>query len=369
MIAIVGCVKESVRVKLEPQKEPDHQEFGAGYGAAYGGYGMAGMPGGYDMPGMPAGYGMPGMPAGYGAPENYGMTGIPGMQEMPDGPEEDAQAPAAAEAEENDDDIAVKSSGCGYSIAVRLASWGHEVEMISAIGDDDMGAAAKAGMEAAGIGCSGVASFADATAVDVDLVNIFGEAAMSYQNRRVIRNITPEFLRERKDILDRAEAIVVDGMIPREAIAYIAEEYGGRDDKKVFFDPAELDGGNKAKDLLYGFHCIMPGRMEAEAMSGKSVLSKDELLAAGRFFTEAGAEKVIITIKGGGLYYREGDSEGILRPEKVLSLYNTSGAGDAVSASVVSGAVNGKAIDEIAADAMAEAASYLADIEAKVAGR
>ena len=94
-------------------------------------------------------------------------------------------------------------------------------------------------------------------------------------------------------------------------------------------------------------------------------MSEEQLSEAGAFFGKSGVERIVITIKGGGLYYREGDREGILRPERLITLGSTSGAGDVVSAAVVAGAVDGKTREEIAADAMEKAALYLADVGVK----
>lgn len=318
MIAVIGCVKETVSVKLLPPKEDERQREGFG---------------------------------GYGYPGPYGMAP---PQEMPQ-----------EEPEEEDDEITVKGSGCGYNIAVNLAAWGYDTEFISAIGNDTMGSAARAGLDKAGVGQEGLAVFEDSTAVDVELVNIFGDVSMAKKNRHVIKNITPEFIRDRAKILEKAEAIVVDGTIPGETIDYVLKTYGGRSGVKLFFDPASSRGGRKVKDSLEGFYCVMPGRMEAESMSGKTVLSEEQLSEAGAFFGKSGVERSVITIKGGGLYYREGDREGILRPERLITLGSTSGAGDVVSAAVVAGAVDGKTIEEIAADAMEKAALYLADVGVK----
>lgn len=328
MIAVIGCIKETVSVKMLPPREDDRQQEG------FGGYGY---------------------PGAYGYPDTYGMNG----------PQEPLQQDFQEEPEEEDDEITVKGSGCGYNIAVNLAIWGYETELISAIGDDTMGAAAKAGLDEAGVGREGVTVFEDSTAIDVEMINIFGDVSMSKKNRHVIKNITPEFLEDKASILDRAEAIVIDGTIPAEAIDYMLKTYGGRDDVKLFFDPASSRGGKKVRDSLEGFYCVMPGRMEAESMSGKTVLSEEQLSEAGALFGQSGVDRAVITIKGGGLYYREGEKEGILRPKRVVTLGSTSGAGDVVSAAVVAGAVDGKTMEEIASDAMEKAALYLADVGVK----
>ncbi len=268
--------------------------------------------------------------------------------------------PASIEPRE-DDSVTVESSGCGANIALNLAALGYETEFISAVGDDSMGAALKERLNRGGVKTGGVRTFPGMTAVNVDFVNILGDLQFTRRNSSVIKNITPEFLEEEKDILQRADVIVIDGTLPKETIAYMAEKYGNREDVKLFYDPALMHGGYKAREMLGSFYCVMPGRLEAEAMTKKTVLSEDQLMEAGAFFHDKGISKSVITIKGGGLYYKEGLKEGILRPERVLSFGSTSGAGDIVSAAVVAGTVEGKSIEEIAKEAMAMAAEFLSE--------
>ena len=95
-------------------------------------------------------------------------------------------------------------------------------------------------------------------------------------------------------------------------------------------------------------------------MARRTVLSADQLMEAGSYFEEQGVKRTIITIKGGGLYYKEGIAEGILAPERVLSFSMTSGAGDVVSAAVVAADLEGKSIEETGKFAMEKAAEFLA---------
>lgn len=267
----------------------------------------------------------------------------------------------ASIAPREEDSMILESGGCGANIALHLAEQGYDVELISAVGDDSLGAAVVNRLAGAGVGTEGVAKLDGLTAVNVDFLNILGDLNFTSRNTTIIKNITPEFLKKREAILERAEIIVIDGTLPAETIEYIAERYGGSDEVKLFYDPAMIHGGYKARKIIERFYCVLPGRMEAEAMTSKTVLSQEQIMEAGKFFCEKGVTKTVITIKGGGLYYREGDKEGILRPERMLSFGNTSGAGDVVSAAVIAGTAEGKDIEEIAKEAMAKAAEFLRD--------
>lgn len=269
---------------------------------------------------------------------------------------------AEMEIKENDKMIA-ESGGCGANIAANLAALGHETEFITAVGDDSLGAALRDRLERAGVNTDMVRTFPGMTAVNVDFMNVLGDLEFTRRNSVIIDNITPVMLKEMKERLEKAEAVIIDGSIPAESVRYLAEEYGSRNDIRLFYDPASVSGGYKVRDMIGRFSCVMPGRMEAEAMTRKAVLSQDQLMEAGAFFEERGVERIIITLKGGGLYYKEGKNEGVLRPERVLSFGSTSGAGDVVSAAVAAATVEGKGIEETAKYAMEKAAEYLADTE------
>ena len=103
--------------------------------------------------------------------------------------------------------------------------------------------------------------------------------------------------------------------------------------------------------------------MEAEAMSGLQVLGMDQLMSAGEAFEGRGVERVIITLKGGGLYYKEGTQSGIIKPERKLTFAETKGAGDVLTAAVIAASEEGEGSLEAAAVAGIEAAAeFLKDV-------
>ncbi len=257
------------------------------------------------------------------------------------------------------DDITMTNSGCGYNIAVNLVKKGLDVSFATVLGNDAYGYAVMHMLKEAGVDTGNVKTADGSTPVRVDMLNILGDPMMSQYNDKIYNEITVPVVKTWANMMEDAEAIVIDGNLPAETIEYIAETYG--DKKKIFFDPANHIGSIKARDVVGKFHCVMPGRLEAEALAKKTILSEDELMAAGRHFEEQGVSKTVITMKGGGLYYKDGMNEGILRPENVLMFAATSGAGDVVSAAVVAADLQGKTMDAAAAEAMADAAEFLKD--------
>lgn len=270
--------------------------------------------------------------------------------------------------EDNKTDISVKNSGCAFQVAKHLAAdHGADVAFISVVGDDAFGLAAKCELEQAGVDISGIRTVHAATPVSVEIHNIIGELQFLRENTAAMDLLTPEMLEASSETLEQADAIFVDGTVPAATLDYISENYAGK--SRIYFDPGSIDGGVRFAESSMKAHCVLPGRMEAEAMSGQQVLGMDQLMSAGQAFEDRGVEKVIITLKGGGLYYKEGLSSGMLKPDRRLTFAETRGAGDVLTAAVVA-AAEGRAADaagsgsleEAAAAGMEAAAEFLKDV-------
>ena len=263
--------------------------------------------------------------------------------------------------EDKDTDIQVVNTGCAYNVAGYLAKdHGQEVKFISLIGDDALGHGAKSELEKAGVDTAGLRITAGCTPVAVEIHNIIGDLQFQRENSSLLEQLTPDVIDENADVLEAAEAIFVDGTLPVETLNYISDQYAAK--TRIFFDPGSIGGGSRFAASEMNAFCVLPGRMEAEAMSEQQVLGMDQLMAAGQAFEERGVEKVIITLKGGGLYYKEGTQSGLKKPERNLTFADTKGAGDVLTAAVIAAFAGGEESLEAAAGAgMAAAADFLKD--------
>lgn len=257
------------------------------------------------------------------------------------------------------DDVIIESNGSAFNIACALASMGKDVAFASVTANDAMGLAVIEQLKMAGVDPTNVKVIEGATPVQVEMLNVLNDPQMVFGNSKLYESLTPEMIDGWDELFSEAEAIVIDGSLPKGTLEYITEKYSAKG-SKMFFDPAGHAGAVNSRELLGSFYCVMPGRAEAEAMLRKTVLSADQLMEAGAVLDEKGVKRTIITIKGGGLYYKEGASEGIIAPERVLSFAGTSGAGDVVSAAVVAADLEGKSIEEVGSFAMQKAAEFLA---------
>ncbi len=305
MIAVIGGASMAVRIKITPQEEPEHRPL-------------------------------------VGDSFDYSTLNVA------------VKTPGS-------DDITMEGSGCGFNIASHLAKMGQQVAFASVVGDDAPGLGVLSQLAHLGVDASYVQTVAGPTPVKVELLNMLNDPQMAFGNDKLYEKMDLEAAAGWEGILDSASAIVLDGNLPQDTLEYIVRKYGGKKGVKIFFDPADYLGAAKVKNVMNQLYCIMPGRVEAEVMAGRTVLSEEQLMEAGQLFADSGVSKTIITIKGGGLYYKDGMREGVLRPERILSFAGTSGAGDAASAAIIAADLTGKDIEGMAHDAMAKAAAFLAE--------
>ncbi|MEG0663029.1 MAG: PfkB family carbohydrate kinase, partial [Anaerovoracaceae bacterium] len=172
---------------------------------------------------------------------------------------------------------------------------------------------------------------------------------MAFGNADVMEKMDKAFLEDAMDEMKSSALVAVDGNLNEEALAYLFDEL---QDVPVFFDPENPQKAARAKEYIGKFYMIKPNRLEAEAITGMEILSEEQLYAAGDWFAEKGVKKIFISLSGGGVFYREGDKAGILRPKNIV-MKNTIGAGDTFSAALIHGELKGLDIEALANYAMA----------------
>ena len=355
MITVIGGTKATVRMKLMPperdiekQRKQDEEALLQEYGKTLG-----------EHPGKPESeedarfrrYYEAKMreqqSASYWDDINFGMRDFGGYPPVDD----------------QDTEILVDISGCSYTVAKLLARRAEagKVAFVSVVGDDAIGLAAIQDLQEAGVDVSGVRKVEGATPVSIEIRNIIGDLEFARGNNALAGMITPQLLEENRQLLEQAECIFVDGSLPVETLRYVSDEFA--DACPIYFDPASIQGGVRFADAGMKATCVMPGRMEAEAMSNQQVLGIQQLMEAGEAFEERGVKQTVITLIGGGVYHKEGSVASIINPQRVLSFADTTGSGDVLSAELVYQLWQGASLAEAAQAAMDAVGETLKDVE------
>lgn len=260
-------------------------------------------------------------------------------------------------AQQNPGKVSISYNGTGRNIAENLGRMGTDTALAAVAGNDITGRGAKLQMEELGVDTQFFHLLeGQNTAMNVAVLNIIGDLEFAVDNTDAYQCMSKEIIDEAKDRLDEAKIICADGSLPQETLKHLTEIT----DTPLFFDPHTEEDAEKAKDFIGKFHTIKPNRGEASVLCGMEIFSEEQLMAAGQWLADQGVHRIFITLSGGGVYYKEGFTEGILRPDQVLAFINEEGAGDAFSAAILDGTVRGMDnVKDLAAYGMKAAAIAL----------
>jgi ribokinase len=239
--------------------------------------------------------------------------------------------------------------GKGANQAVAAARAGARVRFVGAVGDDDLGAAAVAELEAEGVDARAVERLAgEPTGVALIAVDLEGRnqiAVASGANARVDGELVAAALGARGLAAD--DVCLLGFEVPDAAVvaaARVAADAGAR----VVLNPAparELPGA------LLGLGVVLtPNALEAAAISGE----RDPERAARALAARTGAP-VLVTLGADGALLAGGERP-VALPAPRVDVLDTTGAGDALNGVLAAGLAGGLDLESAARRAV-EAAS------------
>ena len=243
--------------------------------------------------------------------------------------------------------------GVGRNITENTARLGGDVAMVSVIGDDQMGQAAKAELESLGVDTSCIRTLEGCnSAMYLSILDDKKDMELALCDMDIIEAITPEFLEEHREFIAGSRIIALDGNLSEELLCCSVEMFRGI---PIFFDPVSSIKAVKAKRCLGGFESIKPNIIEAEILTGITIDGDEDIRRAADRLMEKGLRRVFITLNRDGVYYRDAESEGFIRPADNLRIVSATGAGDSFSATILLGSVQQKTTEETARMGMAAA--------------
>lgn len=249
--------------------------------------------------------------------------------------------------------ITMSYGGVGRNITENLARMGVPVKFISVAGDDFAGRGAVRELEDIGVDVDNVKLLPEEnTAVYMSILNIVGDMELALCNMDILERISADFIDSAYESIRHSKIIGIDTNLTEDVLGYATEKLK---DVPIFLDPVSVTKAERAKKFIGRFHTIKPNRMEAEILSGMSIMSGEELEEAGQWFIDQGVKRVFITLGPGGVYYRDEKEGGTIRPG-VAEIVSATGAGDAFSAAIIYSYLKGFEMKKTAEAGMAAAA-------------
>ena len=228
--------------------------------------------------------------------------------------------------------VSVRHGGVGRNIACDLARLGVRTRFVTALGDDSFGVSVAEGCRGCGVDMSLARIIPGArSSVYLYLSDEKGEMDAAVSDMEVTASLTPGFLRGLLGEIDASDAVVLDGNLPEETIAFLCEHLRA----PIVADPVSTAKAPRFIPVLGRLAAIKPNLLEARALTGKE--SAADCAAA---LLEAGVGSVFISLGAEGLLAASGEERVLLPCEKTQTVSAT-GAGDAATAAIVWAMVQG----------------------------
>ena len=254
--------------------------------------------------------------------------------------------------------ISAAVSGGGRNIARTLRQLGEEVIFITAVGEDPDSFSIMEECEQAGLNTDYAVSVSGETMPKRLLItSTNGTMEQAVYDRHALRALNREFfLMHCMEVLSEVDAIVMDGDLPAEGLQFLADTFR----VPLFCDPGSLENAGKIRPILSKLFAIKPDLNEAFALSA----ARERNTAAERIL-KMGTENLFLSQGANGMYAVNHDGQSIQVPCKPAFLENALGVGDAMSAAMVWGCLNGLSLSQTAEAAM-RAASMTASSKANI---
>jgi pseudouridine kinase len=247
----------------------------------------------------------------------------------------------------NPANIRTSHGGVARNVAENLARIGQQVTLITAVGDDHNGDQLLTRLDEAGVDISKVLSTPDySTGMYIGVVNPDGVLRFALDDINATSAITPEYIRSQSDLFKEASLVFIDANLPKDTLKAIFT-LARRSHLPVCADPTSTALANRLLPHLQRLHFITPNSAEAGILCERKFANhlSQEALEAAKYLVSQGVEIALITLAEFGVVYATSETSGHI-PAIRTQIVDPTGAGDALTASVIYSLLNGIPLDD-----------------------
>ncbi|MBC2851152.1 winged helix-turn-helix transcriptional regulator [Cetobacterium sp. 8H] len=227
--------------------------------------------------------------------------------------------------------------GVARNIADNLSRLNQDVELLTVLGDDFNSDEIKRNCKTLGIGISNALTMPNsATSTYISILNDNKDMKIAISAMDLYENLTIEYIKSKKDIIEESKLCIIDTNIPKETIDFIVNNFN----IPIFLDCVSTTKALKIVDIIGKFHTIKPNKLEAEAISGIKITDSASLQKCAEFFINKGVKQVFISLGEKGVFFSNGKIYSQHQSFKT-SILNTTGAGDAFMAGIAYSYIEG----------------------------
>lgn len=241
--------------------------------------------------------------------------------------------------------VRVSVGGVARNVADNLTRLGVETVLLSAIGNDGSGKRILNNAAEVGINTDFcIVSEEYHTSAYLAVLDEKGNLVMSVDDMNVMHCITPQTIEDRRELIVNAEMVVLDSNLSQETIDTLTR-MAVRYSVPVCADPTSTSLAVRLKPHLSDIYLITPNVAEAEVLADYAIEDENDAIFAARKLVNAGVKIALITLAEEGVVYATASASGHL-PAMATELVDSTGASDALTATVVFGLLNDMPADE-----------------------
>lgn len=189
----------------------------------------------------------------------------------------------------------------------------------------------------------------------LSIVDEKGELITAISDMDIMRNLTPEFLKTKIDVIKNADVIVLDTNIPQESIEYIANTK--LESQKLVIDTVSVKKAEKIKNIFDKIDILKTNKLELESIFNTTFKNKKEIRQAMKELLSKGVKDIYLTLGHEGILAMNSKKSVKLSLPLVKNVVEVTGASDIFTASLAFCAKND--IPLVKAVKVAQAASVI----------
>jgi len=242
-------------------------------------------------------------------------------------------------ADSNPGRIHCSPGGVARNVAENLVRMGVDARLLSVLGDDVFGQTLRTAAATIGLDLSACTTIpGQRTATYLSMHGADGDMGVAVNDMGILECLTSELLGQHTALLDAAAALVVDSNVRQDVLTWISTYWA---DKAVFAETVSVAKCQKLQPVLGHIHTLKANRLEAQALSGWPIASRQSACDAARSLHQRGVRNVVISLGVDGVAWCNADGAVGHRAVRPVPMVSATGAGDALLSGLVYGYIHG----------------------------
>jgi pseudouridine kinase len=237
--------------------------------------------------------------------------------------------------------------GVARNVAENLARLGQDVCLLTVVGNDQAGNQLLQEASEAGVNVDAVLR-ADQhpTGTYLAVVDTAGNMQFGLDDMRAMNALSAEVVRQQEALFRQASLVFVDANLPKETLRTVMS-LARKTRLPVCADPTSQELAGRLKPYLPRLRLISPNCAEAAILCGQAFnpSSRREALGVAKYLVSQGIGIVIITMAEFGVCYATSETSGHISAIRT-SILDPTGAGDALTATVLFALLNDIPLDD-----------------------